>query len=115
MGSDDRLAYPEDGEGSVRRVRVSRFTLDPYCVSNARFGEFVDATGHVTDAEQYGASFVFGGLLPDDFPPTRAVMAAPWWREVPGADWRHPQGPGSRLDGLADHSVVHVSSNDAEA
>nr|WP_017237600.1 formylglycine-generating enzyme family protein [Streptomyces sp. SS] len=115
MGSDDALAYPEDGEGPVRRVRVSPFGVDPYCVTNARFAEFVSATGHVTDAERYRTSFVFGGLLPDDFPPTRAVAAAPWWREVPGADWRHPEGPGSTTAGREDHPVVHVSWHDATA
>lgn len=115
MGCDSRLAYPTDGEGPVRRVRVSPFSIDPHCVSTARFAAFVDATGHVTDAERFGASFVFGGLLPDGFPPTRAVVAAPWWREVPGADWRHPEGPGSDLDGRAEHPVVHVSWNDAVA
>ncbi|WP_406270442.1 SUMF1/EgtB/PvdO family nonheme iron enzyme [Streptomyces sp. NBC_00191] len=80
-----------------------------------RTGAFVSATGHVTDAERYGASFVFGGLLPDDFPPTRGVAAAPWWREVPGAGWRHPEGPGSTLDGREYHPVVHVSWYDAAA
>ncbi|WP_406209229.1 formylglycine-generating enzyme family protein [Kitasatospora sp. NBC_01560] len=115
MGSDDALAYPEDGEGPVRRVRLSPFAIDAHCVSNARFASFVAATGHVTDAERYGASFVFGGLLPDDFPPTRAVAAAPWWREVFGADWRHPHGPASDLGGRAAHPVVHVSWNDAVA
>lgn len=115
MGSDDRLAYPEDGEGPVRSVNVSPFAIDPTCVTNTRFGQFVDATGHVTDSERYGASFVFGGLLPDDFPPTRAVAAAPWWREVIGADWRHPEGPASDFAGREEHPVVHVSWNDASA
>ncbi|MFD5411828.1 formylglycine-generating enzyme family protein [Streptomyces nojiriensis] len=115
MGSADTLAYPEDGEGPVRQVSLSPFSIDPYCVTNARFRSFADATGHVTDAERYGASFVFGGLLPDGFPPTRAVAAAPWWREVPGTDWRHPEGPHSDLTGRVDHPVVHVSWNDAAA
>ncbi|MFF2044203.1 formylglycine-generating enzyme family protein [Kitasatospora sp. NPDC058170] len=115
MGSTDAHAYPEDGEGPLRRVEVSPFAIDAHCVSNARFRSFTDATGHVTDAERYAASFVFGGLLPDDFPPTRAVAAAPWWREVPGADWRHPEGPHSDLTGRDDHPVVHVSWNDAAA
>jgi formylglycine-generating enzyme len=139
MGSEDPLAYLEDGEGPVRRVHVEPFALDPHCVTNAQFGAFVQATGYVTDAEKYGASFVFGGLLPEDFPPTRAVAAAPWWREVPGADWRHPRGPASDVFGLPDqpnapdasdksnapdppdpsdlrgHPVVHVSWNDAAA
>ncbi|GAA2229455.1 formylglycine-generating enzyme family protein [Kitasatospora cystarginea] len=115
MGSDDALAYRQDGEGPVRRVRVDRFSIAARCVTNAQFDAFVGATGHVTDAERYGASFVFGGLLPDGFPPTRAVAAAPWWREVPGADWRHPEGPRSDLAGRADHPVVHVSWYDAVA
>lgn len=115
MGSDDPLSYPEDGEGPVRRVRVAAFAIDAHCVTNARFAAFVAATGHVTDAERFGVSFVFGGLLPDDFPPTRGVAAAPWWREVPGADWRHPEGPGSDIAERADHPVVHVSWNDASA
>ena len=69
----------------------------------------------MTEAERFGWSFVFGGLLPDDFPPTRAVAQAPWWRQVEGADWRRPEGPQSDLDGRADHPVVHVSWNDAQA
>lgn len=115
MGSTDALAYPGDGEGPVRDVRVGPFAIDPHCVSNTRFQEFVEATGHTTDAERHRASFVFGGLLPDDFPPTRGVAAAPWWREVPGADWRHPEGPHSDLTGRENHPVVHVSWNDATA
>ncbi|MGK4584633.1 formylglycine-generating enzyme family protein [Kitasatospora sp. HPMI-4] len=115
MGSEDASAYPQDGEGPVRRVRVDPFAIAARCVTNAQFRSFADATGHVSDAERYGASFVFGGLLPDDFPPTRAVAAAPWWREVPGADWRHPEGPQSHLARREDHPVVHVSWNDAAA
>ena len=44
---------------------------------------------------------MFAGFLPDDFPDTRAVDNAPWWRQVYGADWRHPEGPHSDLDGRA--------------
>jgi formylglycine-generating enzyme len=112
LGSENSLAYPEDGE-TPREVEISPFMLDACAVSNAEFAAFVAATGHVTETEQYGWSFVFGGLLPDDFPPTRAVAAAPWWRQVYGADWRHPEGPGSAVDGRTDHPVVHVSFNDA--
>ncbi|HVI37219.1 MAG TPA: SUMF1/EgtB/PvdO family nonheme iron enzyme, partial [Gaiellales bacterium] len=53
------------------------------------------------------------GLLPDDFPPTRANATAPWWRQVPGASWRAPAGSGSAAQ--ADHPVVHVSWHDAQA
>jgi formylglycine-generating enzyme required for sulfatase activity len=114
MGSNDRFAYPEDGE-TAREVEVSAFRVDAYAVTNARFAEFVEATAYLTEAERYGWSFVFAGLLPDDFPPTRSVAAAPWWRQVEGADWRHPEGPQSELHGRDWHPVVHVSFNDALA
>jgi formylglycine-generating enzyme len=80
-----------------------------------RFGQFVDATAYVTEAERMGWSFVFAGFLPDEFPEIRAVATAPWWRQVHGACWRHPDGPDSNLDERADHPVVHVSWNDATA
>ncbi len=97
MGSADRWAYPGDGEGPVRRVRVDPFEIAPHAVSNAEFAAFAEATGHVSEAERFGWSFVFGGLLPDDFPLTRGVASAPWWRQVEGADWRHPEGPQSDI------------------
>jgi sulfatase modifying factor 1 len=115
MGSEDAYAYEEDGEGPVRSVRVDPFGIAPRAVSNDEFSEFVDATGYVTSAENYGTSFVFGGLLPDDFPPTRGVADAPWWRQVPGATWRRPEGGRSSIDGRGDHPVVHVSWDDAAA
>ena len=71
--------------------------------------------GHVTDGERYGWSFVFAGLLPDDFEETQAVVNAQWWRKVDGASWRHPEGPHSTIDERADHPVVHVSWQDASA
>ena len=113
MGSEDRDGFPADGEGPVRQVTLSSFWVDPVAVSNARFAAFVQATGHVTEAERYGWSFVFGGLLPDDFPPTRGAAQAPWWRQVFGADWRHPEGPGSSVEERMDHPVVHVAYPDA--
>ena len=70
-------------------------------MTNDAFAAFVDATGYVTDAERYGWSFVFAGLLPDDFPDTRGVVGAEWWRQVHGADWRHPEGPQSDVDDRA--------------
>ena len=114
MGSDDRFAYPDDGE-TPRMVEVGPFQIDECAVSNAEFAEFAASTGHVTEAESFGWSFVFAGLLPDEFPDTAYVAAAPWWRQVEGADWRHPEGPQSSVDGREDHPVVHVSFNDAVA
>ncbi len=115
MGTDDREGFPADGEGPVRRVLLDAFEIDPLCVTNARFARFVADTGHVTDAERYGWSFVVAPLLPDDFPETRGVAAAPWWRQVMGASWQRPEGPRSNLAGREDHPVVHVSWTDATA
>jgi sulfatase modifying factor 1 len=115
MGTNDSDGFPADGEGPVRPVILSPFWIDAVAVTNERFAEFAGQTDHVTDAERYGWSFVFGGLLPDDFPETRGVAQAPWWREVYGADWRHPEGPQSSIDDRLDHPVVHVSWRDARA
>jgi sulfatase modifying factor 1 len=114
MGTDDPRGFPGDGEGPVREVELSPFWIDACAVSNRRFSEFVESTGHVTDAERYGWSFVFGGLLPDDFELTRGVVQAPWWRQVFGATWLHPEGPHSSVADRLDHPVVHVSWRDAE-
>jgi formylglycine-generating enzyme required for sulfatase activity len=115
MGTKEREGYPADGEGPVRRVTLGPFWIDALAVSNARFAAFVTATGHVTEAEKYGWSFVFAGLLPANFPDTRSVSQAPWWRQVYGADWRHPEGPASSIDQRLNHPVLHVSWNDARA
>ena len=115
MGNEED-AYPADGEGPVREVILSGFAISATAVTNAEFAEFVGVTGHQTTAEVEGWSFVFAGLLPDDFPPTRGVLGAEWWRQVEGADWRHPEGPDSRLTADGDrwhHPVVHVSWFDA--
>jgi formylglycine-generating enzyme required for sulfatase activity len=115
MGTEDPDGFPQDGEGPVRTEVIEPFAIDVHAVTNARFAEFAEATGHVSDAERYGWSFVFGGLLPDDFPETAALIGAEWWRQVYEADWRRPEGPGSSTEGREDHPVVHVSWNDAAA
>ncbi len=115
MGTDDPVGYPADGEEPAREITLRPFMIDPYAVTNERFAEFVEATGYRTDAERFGWSFVFAGLLPDDFPETRGSAAAPWWRRVEGADWRRPEGPQSDLAGRGNHPVVHASWQDASA
>ncbi|HEX3240616.1 MAG TPA: formylglycine-generating enzyme family protein [Solirubrobacterales bacterium] len=115
MGAEGPDSIAGDGEGPVREVELAAFSIDACAVSNDRFAAFVEATGHVTDAERYGWSFVFGGLLPDEFPETRGVIEAPWWRQVFGACWNRPEGPHSSLDDRQDHPVVHVSWRDANA
>jgi formylglycine-generating enzyme required for sulfatase activity len=115
MGDDSVWAYPGDGEGPVHDVALDAFRIDRFAVTNDAFARFVDETGWITDAERFGWSFVFAGLLPDDFPDTRGVVGAEWWRQVVGADWHRPEGPHSNLDGRAHHPVVHVSWHDAAA
>lgn len=112
MGASRGVAYPDDGE-SARAVQVEPFAIAPCAVTNAAFAAFVHATGYVTDAERFGWSFVFAGLLPDDFPRTAGIAAAPWWRQVHDASWKHPEGPGSAIARRLDHPVVHVSLHDA--
>jgi formylglycine-generating enzyme required for sulfatase activity len=114
MGSDDP-SFPADGEGPVREVALSPFRLSPTTVTNAEFAAFVAATGHRTEAEAFGWSFVFAGFLPNDFPPTRGVAAAPWWRQVYDADWRRPEGPHTAIDDRSDHPAIHLTWNDASA
>ncbi|MDE2745542.1 MAG: formylglycine-generating enzyme family protein [Chloroflexota bacterium] len=115
MGAVDDLAYPGDGEGPLREIELSAYEIDACAVSNSDFASFVDATGYRTESESIGWSFVFAGLLPDDFPPTQGAADAPWWRAVEGASWRHPEGASTGIDERLDHPVVHVSWNDALA
>ena len=114
MGSPDGT-FPADAEGPVRRVKLDPFWIDPYAVSNTDFAAFIAETGYKTEAETFGWSYVFYLFLPKNFPPTRGVAAAPWWRQVFGASWQHPEGPQSKLDSRMNHPVVHVSWNDAIA
>jgi formylglycine-generating enzyme len=115
MGTEDPGGYPDDGEGPVHEVELAGFAIGRHAVTNDDFAAFVDATGYRTTAEHFANSFVFAGLLPDDFPPTQGVAAAPWWRLVEGSDWRHPEGPQSDLTDRGDHPVIHVSWIDATA
>ena len=118
MGSDRPDTFLDDGEGPVREVHVPPFLIDTTAVSNAAFAAFVAATGHVTDAEREGWSFVFHTLL---HPRARAAVRdgvvpdAPWWLAVDRACWRAPEGPGSDVATRARHPVVHVSWHDASA
>ncbi|MFN0187011.1 MAG: formylglycine-generating enzyme family protein [Aquabacterium sp.] len=114
MGCDRDEGEPSDAEGPSRLVRLEAFRIDRCAVSNRDFAAFVEATGYVTVAEEAGWSFVFAGLLPDDFAPTRGVVDAPWWREVPGACWRRPEGAGSGIEARLDHPVVQVCWLDAQ-
>lgn len=121
MGSEN--FYPE--ERPVHRVRVDPFLIDRAPVTNAQFARFVAATGHVTVAEIAPRAEDYPGALPEMLQPASLVFVKPdgpvpmqlghWWRYVFGANWRHPTGPDSSLDGMDDHPVVHVAAADAEA
>ncbi|SHN05636.1 formylglycine-generating enzyme family protein [Actinacidiphila paucisporea] len=116
MGSEGPETVRADGEGPVREVEVGPFAMSATTVTNAAFASFVKATGHVTEAEHFGFSYVFHAFLP---PALRAasptVGGASWWHAVRGASWRAPQGPGSDTRSRQDHPVVHVTWNDATA
>ena len=114
MGTDGTYGYAQDGEGPAHEVELSPFSISRHAVTNAQFGAFVEATGHRTEAEVFGWSFVFAGFLPGELE-TRAVVGAPWWRQIEGADWAHPEGPDSSVLDRQDHPAVHVSWNDAVA
>ena len=122
MGSDKY--YQE--EAPVHRVTVDGFWTDTQPVTNAEFRRFVEATGYVTFAEvppdpqdypDVQPHMLKAGSLVFVPPPGRVALRnyANWWQFVPGADWRHPYGLESSLDGLDDHPVVHVTFRDAEA
>ncbi|WP_029002297.1 formylglycine-generating enzyme family protein [Azohydromonas australica] len=107
LGAQD--GYAE--ERPARKAAVAPFWIDRTEVTNAQFAAFVQATGYVTEAERRGSGVVFKAPSPDG----TEVRYGTWWHEVRGADWRHPEGPGSDLSGRETQPVVQVSRADAEA
>ena len=116
IGSDDKR-FPDDGEGPVRKVTIPPFAIACHAVSNLQFAEFVRQTGYTTDAERFGWSFVFEGLLSDEARRAPAERAAetPWWIAVLHAWWAQPEGPHSTILDRPGHPAVHISWNDAMA
>jgi formylglycine-generating enzyme len=122
MGSDNH--YPE--EAPSHPVTVDGFWMDRYPVTNEAFSRFVDETGHVTVAEIPPDPADYPGALPEMLyaaslvfhkPPVRVSLRdmRQWWDFSRGAQWRHPLGAHSSIDGMARHPVVHVAYRDAEA
>jgi formylglycine-generating enzyme len=122
MGSEDH--YPE--ERPVHEVSVDGFWIDEHQVTVAEFRRFVKATGYVTLAERPLDPADYPDAAPDLLVPGSLVFQRTrgpvplddyrnWWAYVPGADWRHPEGPGSTLAGRDRHPVTHVAFEDVEA
>jgi formylglycine-generating enzyme required for sulfatase activity len=132
MGTDDVTANPN--ERPAHRVKVGGFWMDEHDVTNAEFGAFVAATKYVTTAEKPVDWEELKKQVPPGTPkppeetlrPGSLVFTPPgkrvdlgdmsnWWTWVNGADWRHPQGPGSSIAGKDEYPVVQVSWDDAAA
>ena len=123
MGGNDPSA--EDSE-PAHRVTLDGFWMDRTEVTNRQFAAFVAATGYVTVAEKAPDPKDFPDVPREKLVAGSAVFTPPekpvgyddalaWWRYQPGADWRHPEGPGSSVEGRDDYPVVHVGFDDAEA
>jgi sulfatase modifying factor 1 len=134
MGAPEGDPEARADEYPAHRVRVDGFWMDETEITNAQFRAFVEATGYVTTAERAPDWEELQKQLPPGTPkpPDHELVAASlvftgtkrpvglddlsqWWSWTPGADWRHPEGPGSSIDGKDDHPVVHVSWDDAAA
>jgi len=132
MGSEKKDAKPD--ERPPHRVKVDGFWMDATPVTNKQFKEFVAATNYVTTAEKAPTLEEIMSQVPPGTPPPDPKLLVPaalvfkptkgevpltrhfiWWDWVPGADWRHPLGPDSTIEGKEDHPVVQVSWYDAEA
>jgi formylglycine-generating enzyme required for sulfatase activity len=130
MGTDSDLGWVE--EKPAHRVRVDGFWMDETDVTNAQFRQFVEETGYVTTAEKPpDVAEIMKQVAPGTRPPSgeqlkpgSLVFTPPsgpvslkdfsqWWKWTTGADWRHPEGPGSTIEGKEDHPVVQVSWFDA--
>lgn len=122
MGSEK--FYPE--EAPIRRVTVDPFWMDRTPVTNAAFAEFVAATGYVSLAETVPDPKLYPGMMPGMAEPGSTLFQRPgpvvdlarpesWWIYTPGACWSRPYGPGSTIEGIEEHPVVHIAYGDAAA
>jgi sulfatase modifying factor 1 len=116
IGDSSGDRNPSDGEVPQHPVELDGFSIDATSVTNDAFARFAEATGYRTEAETFGFSAVFHlAVQAPDQDVMGPAAGTPWWFGVRGADWRHPGGRDSTIDGLGDHPVVHVSWNDAQA
>jgi len=132
MGSDSKKA--QANEKPTHKVKVSGFWMDDTHVTNDQFSQFIKETNYKTTAEQIPDWETIRVQLPPGTPkpPTSVFVAgamvfvgtkakvnlndySQWWAYVPGANWRHPTGPQSNIDGKSNHPVVQISYEDALA
>ena len=115
-----------EDEGPLREVEVGPFSIDAHEVTNRQFAAFVEETGYKTVAETGPDPADFPGVPAEFLKPGSVVFIMPadlprggditqWWQFVEGADWRHPEGPGSSIEGREDYPAVHITSKDALA
>ena len=118
MGSDE--GYPE--ERPAREMTVDSFWMDQTEVTNKQFAEFVKATGYITLSERTPSKEDYPTadpslLVPGSgvFVPTKDAQELLWWTYVPGAYWKHPEGPDSSIEDRMNDPVVHIAYEDATA
>ncbi|MEX0703717.1 MAG: formylglycine-generating enzyme family protein [Planctomycetales bacterium] len=137
MGGEDPHPGKRADELPVHDVALDGFWMDATEVTNAQFAAFVAATGYATAAERTPRREDFAGqtdiaAIPDEMLVPGSICFNPnfdretlrqgfpgWeyqvWRQVEGANWREPEGPGSSIANRMDHPVVHVAWDDAVA
>lgn len=132
MGADN--SESRDDEKPPHKVKVDGFWMDATPVTNAQFQKFVEATGYITIAEKKPTLEEIMSQVPPGTPPPSKELLVPaslvfskptnpvpltnlryWWKWTPGANWRHPLGPDSSIEGKENHPVVHISWFDAIA
>ena len=122
MGSNAH--YQE--EQPVHAETVAGFWIEKCTVTNERFARFVEETKYVTLAERSAKAEDYPGAKPEMLQPASVVFCKPssrvdlrnhfnWWKYIPGANWRHPEGPDSSIEDRQQHPVVHLAYEDAEA
>ncbi|MEP4095818.1 formylglycine-generating enzyme family protein [Reichenbachiella sp.] len=130
MGGKSEQSYVD--ELPVHEVLVSSFYMDETEVTNEEFKRFIDATGYITIAERDIDWEEMKSQVPEGIKkPADSLLKAgslvfaetseqvdlsdysKWWRWTYGANWQHPEGPGSDIDERMDHPVVHISWEDA--
>ena len=132
MGANDPPDMDEVGMKAtedarpIHRVYVDGFFMDQTDVTNAQFGAFVKATNYITVAERTPRAEDFPDAPPENLVAGSVVFSPPdhpvpldnhfqWWSYVPGANWRHPLGPKSDINGKENYPVVHIAYEDAQA